>query len=105
MHRTMISRSQGDKLELDLPPCNLFNHTRGIPRQQSLCETPLFSPKKQVVCTGFAFHPDSDGFPIVMLQGFQLTGSDDIFTGDGAAKMEDNTPNGLSAVLQMDSTC
>jgi len=39
-----------------------------------------------------------------MLQGFQLAGSDDIFTWDGAAKMEDNTPNGLSAVLQIDST-
>ena len=57
-----------------------------------------------VVYAGFAFHPDSDGFRIVMLQGFQLAGSDDIFTWDGAAKMEDNTPNGLSAVLQIDST-
>ena len=54
MHRTMISRSQGDKLELGLPLCNLFNHTRGIPRQQLLCEPLLFTPKMQVVCAGFA---------------------------------------------------
>jgi len=39
MHRTMISRSQGDKLELDLPLCNLFNHTGGFP-SQCVPETP-----------------------------------------------------------------
>ena len=55
MHRTMISRSQGDKLELDLPPCNLFNHTRAIPPQQLLCETPFSPRKSELFARGLRF--------------------------------------------------
>lgn len=52
MHRTMISGSQGDKLKLDLPLCNLFNHTRGIRRQQRLCKTPFSTSQKVLFARG-----------------------------------------------------
>jgi hypothetical protein len=91
--------------ELRARPLGKSSYCKGNSASTGPAEIPFRTPKKRVVCTGFALHPDSDGFPIVMLQGFPLARSDDIFTGDGASKMEDNTPNGLSAVLQLGSTC
>lgn len=67
-------------------PRKMANYTHGRPE-------PPFEPVQ----------PDSDGSPFVTTQEFQWARPGDFVTWYWTEKMVDNTPNPLSAVLQVDS--